>query len=98
MLHEEIWKKVYDTLAGLFAAKCNAVDQEQSFAQAAAKSCKIRVVLHMERPTPSSRLYQKSLDSADVLQQLRIKMKAIDPDPQVIDKAAKPAWLQWRVN
>ncbi|WP_185702391.1 MULTISPECIES: hypothetical protein [unclassified Desulfovibrio] len=85
-LHEEVWKKVYDTLAGLFSAKCNAVDAEQRFAQAVAKACKIRVVLHMEQPPPSSRLYHESLDSANICHQLRKKMKPVDPHPQVANK------------
>lgn len=96
-LHEEVWKKVYDTIAGLFAAKCNAVNEEQTFAQETAKSCKIRVVLHMEQPTPSSKLYQKSLASADILQQLRRKIKPIDPHPLVISKSTIPPSLQWSV-
>lgn len=97
-LHEEVWEKVYDTITGLFAAKCNAVDEEQAFAMATAKSCKIRVVLHMEQPTPSSRLYQKKLAFADINQQLRRKVKPIDPHPCVVSKATMPSSLQWSVN
>lgn len=97
-LYEEIWKKMYDTLAGLFAAKCNAVNNEQTFAQTAARACKVRVVLHMELPPPLSKLYQKSLHFADVSQQLRRKIKPIDPHPLVLSKATMRSNLQWSVN
>jgi hypothetical protein len=97
-LHEEVWKKVYDTLAGLFAAKCNAVNEEQTFAQATATARKIRVVLHMEQPEPPSKLYQKSLIFADVSQQLRGKIRPIDPRPLVVSKTSMPSHLQWSVD
>jgi hypothetical protein len=97
-LHEEVWKKVYDTLAGLFAAKCNAVNEEQTFARATADARKICVVLHMEQPAHPSKLYPESLNSADVSQQLRIKIKPIDPHPLVMSKTAMPSYLQWSVN
>ena len=97
-LHEEVWKKVYDTLAGLFAAKCNAVNEEQAFAQRAAQVCKVRVILHLEQPTPSSRLYQERLCSADISQKLRKKLKSIDPHPLVVSKTTMPPSLQWSVN
>lgn len=97
-LHEEVWKKVYDTLAGLFAAKCNAVDEEQAFAKQAAKACTIKVVLHMEAPPSGSRLFSAQLSVPDAVQSLKRKIKAIDPHPLVVNKRSSHPSLQWSVQ
>ena len=98
-LHKEVWKKVYDTIAGLFAAKCNAVNEERIFARRAAEARKMRVVLHIERPEHLSRLYHANVDFANIAQQLKTKFKAIDPHPLVVGGtvAVHPS-LQWSVS
>ena len=59
--------KVRDTLAGLVAAQVNANEQiERDFAKEALKKKRIRVVLHLEQPIHTSRLFPRAINPADV--------------------------------
>ena len=66
-LADEIALKVRDTLAGLVAAQVNANEQiERDFAKEALKKKRIRVVLHLEQPIHTSRLFPRAINPADV--------------------------------
>ncbi|MFP4165146.1 MAG: hypothetical protein ACLFVE_14320, partial [Chitinispirillaceae bacterium] len=71
-LVEEIVKKSLFTVAGLFAARCNAVrENERTFAARAAKCRHIRVVLHLEQPKRKSKLFPRIADEARLVQELK---------------------------
>lgn len=93
-LWQEVAKKARDTLAGLMAARANAVDDEKRFAQTATSATKIRLVLHLELPTTTKHSYKRLFDPADVLQKLKSVAKAIDPHPKVVD-CTKEWGLPW---
>ncbi len=97
-LAEEIFGKVYDTLAAIVPAKCNAENEEQSHAEKVAHCKKIRVVLHLEQPPVPSKLFPKKFDLSNVQQQLRIRLKPIDAHPYVIDSQTMPIALPWSVR
>jgi len=79
--------KVKDTIAGLVAARINANDESEKALAVQAIACnRIRVVLHLEQPTPHSRLQSKQSRKANVLQRLKQLVKAIDPRPLVLDR------------
>ena len=85
-LADEVAIKVRDTLAALVAANLNANDAgEQASAKMALASPRIRIVLHLEQPTPHSIQQSKQTRKAHVLQRLKQLVKAIDPHPVVID-------------
>jgi hypothetical protein len=91
---QEIALKVKDTLAGLVCAKNNANDtDEKTFAKAALKSKKIRVVLHLEQPKN-----QRRIDPADVLSKLKKRLKALDTHPCVVDQFSLKENMKWKVS
>lgn len=93
-LGEVVAGKVRDTLAGLVAAKVNAVnDDEKRLANAALKVKNIKVVLHMEQPTAKN----KFVDPADVLQKMKQLLKAIDAHPRVVNKEGLKTDMSWTV-
>ena len=89
----EIAKKARDTLAGILAASANAVDNEQRFARKAAQAKKIRVVLHLEQATKPSKLFPWTVDPADVKQEMKRLLKAVDPRAAVMSTATR--WDIW---
>ena len=92
-LADEIALKVRDTLAGLVAAQVNANEQiERDFAKEALKKKRIRVVLHLEQPIHTSRLFPRAINPADVKLKLRQKVRAIDTHPLVVDQKNKMLW------
>ncbi len=96
---DEMAIKVRDTLAGLFAACCNAHNQdEKAFAQQALRSTRIKVVLHLEQPQKHSRLFPRAIDPAAVLQSLKRQLKAIDAHPAVVNKNSLSGKMDWQVN
>lgn len=86
-LVERVAGKCRDTLAGLAAAQFNADGDEQRMARAALRSDRLRVVLHVELPQRTNRLFPgKDKQRADLQDQLRIKTrKALDPRATVQD-------------
>ena len=83
-LADEIAIKVRDTLAGLVAAQINATNSnEKDFSKAFLKKRCIRIIIHLEQPTGTSRLRPHAINLRDVQDKLRQKLKAIDPHPKV---------------
>lgn len=94
-LTDEIAYKVRDSLAALVAARVNANDvDEKQQAQQALKAHKIRIVLHLEQPAKSSKLFPRAIDPAQVQQKLKQLLKAIDPHPKVMEsnRMSHAAW------
>jgi len=97
-LPEEIALKARDTLAGLAAAQVNATDEdEKAVAHAALRRSRLRVVLHLEQPTKSSKLFPRPFNPANVMQKMRQLLKPIDPHPCVVDMQ-RMSGLAWRVT
>lgn len=98
-LAEEVALKVRDTLAGIVAAKLNANDAaEKQLARCALQKTRLRVVLHLEQPTNSSKLFPRVVDPAKLQQKLKQKIKAIDPHPLVIDRHGLHRSMNWTVK
>lgn len=87
-LADEVALKVRDTLACLVAAQIRADNKEEKQLSAKCLQCKgIRVVLHLEQPDPRSRLESTRSRRANLLARLRQLVKAIDPQPLVLDRS-----------
>lgn len=86
-LPNEIAQKVRDSLAGIASASLNAnVSDERTHAQAMFQSQEIRVVLHLEQPNKSSRLFPRVFDPANIQKQLKQLVKSVDPHPKVVER------------
>lgn len=98
-LADEIAGKLRNTLAGLWAAKCNANDQnERQFAAAAINTSKMCVVLHLEEPPQQGRLFHQKTLKTGVLQKMKQKLKSVDAHPCLVDQhSLKPA-MNWTVT
>ena len=97
-LVNEITIKVRDTLAGLVAAQINAHGEEKSFAQTFLKQKNIRVVCHIEQPRNPSKLFPTSIIHADLRDELRRQLKALDPHPFIMNKDKIPPNCSWSVR
>lgn len=98
-LHEEVWQKVYDTLAALLPAKLNASESvEQEFAGKILAASSIRVALQCEQPSKPSKLFPPSVSEADVQQKLKKMLKPIDPHPLVINRNRTHTAVEWTVQ
>lgn len=88
-LADEVASKVRDTLAGLVAARVNANDHdEKDFARNSLKTEKLRVVVHLESPNQTKKLFQNTvIEPLDVKQKLKKLLKAVDPHPLVGNRA-----------
>ncbi len=96
-LAEEIGQKARDSLAGLAAAQVNANDtEEKAFAREALRCPRLRIVLHLEQPVTPSRLTPRAINPANVQMRLKQLVKAIDPHPLVLEKAAMHG-VEWTV-
>ena len=97
-LHEEVARKVLDTLAALLPCSLSAPDQgEKSFAQKALETSpgkQLRVALHLEQPARHSKLFPRAIDPADVQQKLRRLLKPVDPHP-VVDESGDHRRVPW---
>jgi hypothetical protein len=82
---DEMAVKARDTLAGLVAAKANAVAQEKGWANTALKKAKLRFILHLEQPAQHSKLFPRTLDASKIQQKLRQLIKPIDAHPRVVE-------------
>lgn len=99
-LPRTVASKAMDTLAGLTdAAQKAAVTEEQEHAVLALSAPVKRIVLHLEPHVgPRSALFPAGF-SAIVLQQLKQLVKAVDPNPLVLNIARTPAArVPWRVR
>lgn len=94
----DVASKVRDTSAGLAAAQFNANDpQEKQLADLCLRSKRIRVVLHLEQPQKSSKLFPGKSTVTDVLDELRRLLKAVDAHPRVVDRHSLSAAFPWTV-
>ncbi|MEZ5951736.1 MAG: hypothetical protein R3C12_21500 [Planctomycetaceae bacterium] len=97
-LADEIAIKVKDSLAMVFAAAVNANDAvEKRQAQALLRATTIKVVLHLEQPVKTSRLFPRAIDPAIVVQRLRQLVRPIDAHPSVVEMARMPG-VAWTVT
>ena len=98
-LADEVAKKIRDSLAGIVCASMAATNEtEKQFARKFLKAQKIRVLCHIEQPLKTSRLRPRAIEPDKLRQKLRTLLKAVDRHPLVVDKAALPAELPWRVT
>ncbi len=58
---------------------------EKAMANDAMQCSQLRVVLHLEQPARSTKIFSRAIDPANVQQRLRQLIKAIDPHPLVIE-------------
>ncbi|MBC7544825.1 MAG: hypothetical protein H7338_19040 [Candidatus Sericytochromatia bacterium] len=97
-LADEVARKVFDTLAALVPAKTRSNDAaEQGLAVAACASAQLRVVLHLEQPAKSSKLFPRAIDPADIQQKMRRLLKPIDAHPLVVETGRMRS-LSWSVS
>ena len=97
---DEMAIEVRDTLAGLAAAAkaANEADQRKLARKALATS-QWRVVLYLEEPATTRRLWKKATDLANLLLKLGTKkLKAIDARPVVCDRRTIPHYIPWTVR
>ena len=98
-IEDEFAGKVRDTLAGLVAANANANDRdEQALARRALRARRWRVALHLEQPNVRSRLRPKPFDVASLLPKVRMKVKAVDAHPLILDRRADRPDIPWAVQ
>ena len=100
-LDQELATKVRDTLAGLASAAKNANDagERQLAGKALARKREWRVVLHLEQPTTSRRLWRTPIDVAKLSQKLRSKaLKAVDAHPIICDRDSRSNGIPWTVD
>ena len=96
---DELALKVRDTLAGLAAASANANDRdERALARRALQVHRWRVVLHLEQPNVRSRFRPKPFDVANVLSNVRRKVKAVDAHPLILDRETDRPNVPWTVQ
>ena len=101
----EGWRKVAmlarliatgDTLAGLAAASANAnCRDERALAGRALQRLRWRVALHLEQRDARSRLWRRESRVANVLSNVRTKVKAVDAHPVVLDRATRRSDIPW---
>lgn len=97
-LGDEVAIKVRDTLAGLFAASCNANDQdERLFAKKAVKNKRLRVVLHIEQPAKPSKLFPQVVNPVNLKFKLKQLLKSVDPHPLVVSQRKGATVIPWHV-
>lgn len=97
-LADEVAKKVFDSLAGIVACRYNAVDTvEKNMADKILRQSKIKVVLHLEQPRRHSKLFPRSINPADIKKKLQKQIKAIDPHPEILEKATTNITTHWNV-
>lgn len=93
-LPEALANKVRCTLAALIPAKIHATsDEERSISQKIAECRELSVVLHIELP----RAHVPVIDLADLKQELRVKLKAIDPHFKIVSMRAMRN-IEWTVS
>lgn len=97
-LVEEVAQKVFCTLAAMLPAKVHASNLDEChFANEVVNGQRLRVVLHLEQPSKSSRLFPRAFDPSNIQLKLRTLIKPIDPHPKVVE-SAKMQGLAWTVT
>jgi len=95
---DEVTQKVRDTLAGILAAGVRALeDEEARFARRCARARNLRVVLHLEQPAKTSKLFPRVFNSANIQLKLKSMIKAVDAHPRVVDRKMHDM-LGWSVK
>ena len=93
---DDVAGKVRDTLAGLAAASANAnCGHEQALARRALQRHRWRVALHLEQRDAGARLWPRKSRVANVLSKLRIKVKAVDAHPVILNREANRPNIPW---
>jgi hypothetical protein len=96
-LADEVVLKVIHTLSALLPAQANANDEcEKQMARQCLSACKLRVVLHLEQPIKHSKLFPRAIEPAHIKQQLKQRIKAIDPHPLVLE-TTRTMNVGWKV-
>jgi hypothetical protein len=85
-LWDEVTQKVRDTLAGLLAASIRACHDEIRFAKQCCRAQNVRVVLHLEQPVKTSKLFPRTFNPADLQLKLKSLIKAVDAHPKVVNR------------
>jgi hypothetical protein len=94
---EEFACKVFDTLTAILPARVNGRDPDEvELARAVLSAKKLRAVLHLEQPAKHSTLRPRAIDPAAVLQEIRRRLKAVDPHVYVAEISRMGA-LAWSV-
>ena len=95
----EVSQKVRDTLAGILAAGVRASDDgEKRFAGKCRRARRLRIVLHLEQPSKTSRLFPRAFNPVGVQSKLKTCIKAIDPHPRVLDRSGNSSAVGWTVT
>jgi hypothetical protein len=90
-LHDEITKKVRDTMAGLISAQFNAANtSEVQYARSATSCTTLRIGVHLEQPRNPSRLFPHSVDLANFTIKLKQNLRFADCHPKVFNIATFP--------
>lgn len=98
-LYEEVWRKVFATLAALLPASVNASrSKEIAFAKSALRVSTIRVIFYGEQPQKPSKLFPQSYTPADLQQKFKAIFKAIDPHALVVSSQNMPSQIPWTVK
>ncbi len=96
-LVDEIVKKILDSLACLLAMRANALAEEQLFAAQAIQKNHLRIVLHLEQPTKTSKEFPFAIDPSDLKDRLKTRLRSIDPQP-IISSIAASRTVPWTVK
>jgi hypothetical protein len=96
---DEVAAKVRATLAGLAAARVRANEaDERAIANRSMKAQNIRVVLHLDQPAHSSRLFRQIVDPSSASVQLQRKVRAVDPHAVCYGIGVRPNAFPWAVR
>ena len=95
----EVAAKLRATLAGLAAAQVRANDmREKDFARKSMCASSLRVVLHLDQPERSSRLFPHVIDPKTARQQLRREVRAVDPQAVCCGRGVGQSPVPWTVT
>jgi hypothetical protein len=93
-LAQAIAHKVIATLGALLPARLKAHNAEENALAGAILNCaSLRVVAHIEQP----RAHRRVVDPADIKQQLRRKLRAVDAHPKIVSMNDMQG-LAWHVR
>ena len=97
-MHDEVTQKVRDTLAGILAASVRASgDEERRFARKCIRARNLRVVLHLEQPKKTSKLFPRAFNTANLQLKLHSTIKAVDAHPKVVERRKLHSSMDWGV-
>lgn len=89
-LAEEVAHKVRDSLVGLLlAAKWHSGHTHLEEARLHLGASKVRVVLHLEQPKASSKLFSPAIDPASIQSKLKQLVRVVDAHPLMVDASSE---------